>query len=204
MLKGAQLFTVWHPVPHRLTRDLDLLGYGSCEVADLIAVFQDLCTVDTFDDGLVFDPSTVIGESIRLEDVYAGVRISFQGWIGNARIPMQVDVGVGDSLATPPVEIEFPCLLDMTRPRLRANRMESTVAEKFDALLTLGILNSRMKDYFDLWFLSTNFSLDGALLTASIQATCGRRQHLLRTTPPVGLTETFWSDPSCQAVWNAF
>jgi hypothetical protein len=117
---------------------------------------------------------------------------------------MQVDVGFGDSLAAPPVEVEFPPLLGMAPPLLRAYRMETTVAEKFDALLSLGILNSRMKDYFDLWFLSKNFAFDGAPLAASIQSTCARRGHTIEPAAPVGLTEEFWNDDSRQAVWNAF
>ncbi len=204
VLKGAQLFTVWHPVPHRITRDLDLLGFGSCEVADLVAVFRDLCTAVVDDDGLVFDPASVSGEPIRAEELYVGVRVSFLGKIGGARIPMQVDVGFGDGLAAPPVEISFPSLLGMPPPLLRAYRMETTVAEKFDAVLSLGILNSRMKDYFDLWFLSKHFAFDGAQLAASIQATCTRRGHVLQPSAPVGLTEEFWNDTSRQAVWNAF
>lgn len=204
VLKGAQLFTLWHPVPHRITRDLDLLGFGSCEVADLVAVFRDLCTAVVDDDGLIFDSASVTGEPIRAEELYVGVRVSFLGNIGGARIPMQVDVGFGDSLAAPPVEVEFPSLLGMPAPLLRAYRMETTVAEKFDAVLSLGILNSRMKDYFDLWFLSKNFAFDGAQLAASIQSTCARRGHVLYPSAPVGLTEEFWNDASRQAVWNAF
>ena len=204
VLKGAQLFTIWHPIPHRITRDLDLLGFGSCEVADLIAVFRDLCTIVVDDDGLVFDPATVTGEPIRAEELYVGVRISFLGKIGGARVPMQVDVGFGDSLAAPPVEIAFPSLLEMPEPLLRAYRMETTVAEKFDAVLSLGILNSRMKDYFDLWFLSKNFSFDGAQLADSIKSTCARRGHTIEPSAPVGLTGDFWNDTSRQAVGNAF
>src|SRR6187397_2744834 len=117
---------------------------------------------------------------------------------------MQVDVGFGDSLAAPPVEIAFPSLLEMPQPLLRAYRMETTVAEKFDAVLSLGILNSRMKDYFDLWFLSKNFAFDGAQLTGSIKSTCARRGHIIEPSAPVGLTEEFWNDTSRQAVWNAF
>ena len=140
-------------------------------MADLIAVFRDLCTAVVEDDGLVFDPASVAGESIRAEELYVGVRVSFLGKIGGARIPMQVDVGFGDSLAAPAVEISFPSLLGMPPPLLRAYRMETTVAEKFDAMLSLGFLNSRMKDYFDIWFLSKHFAFNGAQLAASIQAT---------------------------------
>ena len=173
-------------------------------MADLVAVFRDLCTAVVDDDGLVFDPASVIGEPIRAEELYVGVRISFLGNIGGARIPIQVDVGFGDSLAAPPVEISFPSLLGMPSPLLRAYRMETTVAEKFDALLSLGILNSRMKDYFDLWFLSKKFAFDGVQLSASIQSTCARRGHSLEPSAPVGLTEEFWNETSRQAVWNAF
>lgn len=131
-------------------------------------------------------------------------RVSFLGRIGGARIPIQVDVGFGDSSSSPPVEIEFPSLLEMPLPLLRAYRMETTVAEKFDAMLSLGILNSRMKDYFDLWFLSRHFAFDGSQLADSIKTTCTGRGHFLPPSPPVGLTEEFWNDTSRQNIWNAF
>jgi hypothetical protein len=204
VLKGAQLFNVWHHVAHRATRDLDLLGFGNCAVDDLVIAFREICTVKVGDDGIIFDPTTVLGKPIRAEDLYVGVRLVFIGKIENSRIHMQVDVGFGDNLAIEPVEISFPSLLDMPLPKLRGYRMETSISEKYQALVSLGILNSRMKDYFDFWFLGHQFHFDGQELSSSIKATCTRRGRTFSGEIPIGLTEAFWQDSSRQATWLSF
>lgn len=204
ILKGAQLFTVWHQVSHRATRDLDLLGFGSCAVDDLVTVFREICSAQVDDDGIIFDPASVIGKPIRAEDLYVGVRLVFLGRIENSRIHMQVDIGFGDNLAIEPVEISFPSLLNMPLPKLRGYRMETSISEKYQALVSLGILNSRMKDYFDFWFLGHHFPFDGQELSSSINATCTRRGRTFSDENPIGLTDAFWQNLACQATWLSF
>lgn len=204
ILKGAQLFTVWHHVPHRATRDLDLLGFGSCAIDDMVSVFREICSAKVDDDGIIFDPASVTGKPIRAEDLYVGVRIVFLGRIENSRIHMQVDIGFGDSLVIDPEEISFPSLLDMPLPKLRGYRMETSISEKYQALVSLGILNSRMKDYFDFWFLGHHFSFDGQDLSSSINATCTRKGRIFSDEIPIGLTEAFWKDNTRQAAWLSF
>ncbi len=204
VLKGAMLFVLWKETPHRVTRDLDLLGFGESSTEELEKVFGEICSQAVPDDGVIFDSKSVTAEPIRAQELYVGVRVDVRGKIGNARTPIQIDVGFGDATAVDPVEVEFPTLLDMPAPKVRAYRMESSLAEKYEATVTLGIANSRMKDYFDFWFLGKHFDFDGQELVDSIRATFKRRGKVLPVEIPLGLSETFASDASRQAVWKAF
>lgn len=204
VLKGAMLFALWKETPHRVTRDLDLLGFGESSTEELQKVFAEICAQTVPDDGVIFDPKSVKAEPIRAQEFYVGVRVDVQGKIGNARTPIQIDVGFGDATAVDPVDVEFPTILDMPAPKVRAYRMESALAEKYEATVTLGIANTRMKDYFDFWFLGTNFDFDGQELADSIRATFERRGKVLPAETPLGLSDAFAKDASRQAVWKAF
>ena len=138
VLKGAMLFALWKETPHRVTRDLDLLGFGESSTEELQKVFGEICSQAVPDDGVIFDPASVKAEPIRAQELYVGVRVDVQGKIGNARTPIQIDVGFGDATAVDPVDVDFPTLLDMPAPKVRAYRMESALAEKYEAAVTLG------------------------------------------------------------------
>lgn len=204
ILKGAMLFTAWQHVPHRVTKDVDLLGFGDSSPEALKAVFAEICVEPVDDDGVVFDPASIEAEPIRAEEEYVGVRLTFQGLLGTARLNVQVDVGFGDGFAVEPVMLQIPSLVGMPAPEVRAYRMETSISEKFEASVNLGLLNTRMKDYFDLWHLARNFAFDGQSISESIQATFKRRNTPLPTAAPVGMTEEFWSDAKRQALWLAF
>ena len=204
ILKGAMLFAVWDSALHRATRDLDLLGFGQPTPERLTEVFRELCGIEVEADGVVYDPRSVTCEDIRAQDEYAGIRVKLRATIGNAVVPVQVDVGFGDALPVAPEEITFPVLLDMTAPKLRAYARETVVAEKLEAIVKLGMLNSRFKDYFDLHYLAQRFPFDGELLAKSIAATFERRGTALPTGLPAGLTPTFSSDPAKIRGWQAF
>lgn len=204
VLKGALLFALWREAPHRITRDLDLLGFGESSVGGLEQVFREICAVDAPSDGVVFLADTVKAEPIRAHELYVGVRLTLTAMIGNARTYLQADVGFGDATAADPVETEFPSLLDLPSAKIRAYRMETAIAEKYQAAVSLSLLNSRMKDFFDLYFLASHFAFDGQRLTDSIRATFLRRGAALPTRAPPGFTAEFWNDPGRQAVWKAF
>lgn len=204
VLKGAMLFVIWNETPHRITRDLDLLGFGGSSPEELRKVFGDICAQAVPDDGVIFDPTSVKVEPIRAQELYVGVRVNLQARIDNARTPVQIDVGYGDAIAVDPVDVEFPTLLNMPAPKVRAYRMETALAEKYSAVVTLGITNSRMKDYFDFWFLGKHFDFDGQVLASSIYATLKKRGKGIPTEPPIGFTEVFSSDVSRMAVWKSF
>ena len=204
VLKGAMLFALWEPGLHRVTRDLDLLGFGSPAPERLADIFRELCRLEVEADGVEFDARSVVCEDIRVQDEYAGIRVKLRATIGKAVLPLQVDVGFGDALPVAPEEIIFPVLLGMAAPSLRAYARETVVAEKLEAMVKLGMLNTRFKDYFDLHYLAQKFPFDGALLTKSIAGTFVRRGTAFPEGLPVGLTPAFATDPAKMRGWLAF
>jgi predicted nucleotidyltransferase component of viral defense system len=168
-LKGAMLFRIWSPTLHRPTKDLDLLGTGAPDIARLEGVFRELCAVAMEDDdGVTFDAKSVRAARIKEDAEYEGVRVTLTGHIGTARLDLQVDVGFGDAVTPAATVVEFPTLLGAPPPKLRAYPRESVVAEKLEAMVHLGVTNSRMKDFFDVWFLSQTFAFDGTVVSAAI------------------------------------
>lgn len=162
ILKGAMLFTIWSKHPHRATKDLDLLGSGSPDLERLAGVFRDVCVASVEDDGVSFEPRSVEARRIKEDAEYEGVRVTLVGKLGSAQLAVQIDVGFGDSVVPPPTTVEFPTLLPFPGPVIRAYAKETVVAEKVHAMVDLGMANTRMKDFFDLWFLSREFEFEGA------------------------------------------
>ncbi len=204
VVKGALLFSLWQGSPHRATRDLDLLGYGSSDVGWLHDVFRDLCRMPGEDDGLTFVEDTVRGAPIREDQEYGGIRIHLLALLGKTRIPVQVDIGFGDVITPAPSDVTFPTLLDLPAPRVRAYPRETVVAEKFEAMARLGMANTRMKDFYDLWILAQQFAFDGALLSRAMDATFSRRGTPLPSGVPMALSPEFYEDGAKQAQWKAF
>jgi hypothetical protein len=203
ILKGAMLLYAWSPYPFRATQDVDLLGRGEITAEQLGAVFRGLCTAAVVDDGLVFQADSVRVGLIRQEDEYGGFRVKLQARLTSARIDLQVDVGVGDAVARPAL-IDYPTLLDFPAPRLRAYSRETSVAEKFHAMVDHGLENSRMKDFFDVWVLSREFAFEGAALTAAIAATFDRRGTAIPEGTPAAFTAEFTADGAKAKQWKAF
>lgn len=204
LLKGALLFTLWYDMPHRATRDADLLGFGASDLESVAQVFREIAAV-AVDDGIVFDPASVTVEEIRKEAGYGGVRVVIAGELAMARCKTQIDVGFGDAVTPGPVDSVYPVLLnDLPAPRLRAYPTYTVVAEKLHAIALLGMTNSRVKDYFDLSVLLERETLDADLLAQAIKATFERRGMAVPTELPVGLTDEFAQDASRQALWQAF
>ncbi len=204
VLKGAMLFHLWTAAPHRPTRDVDLLGRGTPDLERLEQVFRAVCAVTVEDDGLDFAPDSVAAERIKDDADYEGVRVMLDARLGSARIRLQIDVGFGDAVVPPPEPAEFPVLLDQPAPRLRVYRRETVVAEKLQALVDLGLANSRMKDFFDLRFLAATFDFAGPELARAIEATFARRNTPVPRDVPTGLTDEFAADATKQTQWRAF
>lgn len=204
LLKGALLFQLWHELPHRPTRDADLLGFGDDDIESLVAVFRDVCVV-ACDDGMMFDAESVRGSVIRKQAGYHGARIGIRAMLDGAVLALQVDVGFGDVVTPEALAVTYPVLLeDQPAPRLRAYPRYTVCAEKLQALCLLGMANSRLKDYFDLWVLLREGVLDSTLLARAIAATFARRGTALPTDWPVGLTALFAADAGKQRQWQAF
>lgn len=204
LLKGALLFDLWFDVPHRPTHDADLLGFGSPEISHLEEVFRNISRIEV-EDGIVFQPDSVKGAEIRKEANYAGVRITLIGLLDSARCPVQVDVGFGDAVVPGPDDVSYPIILTgLPEPQLRAYPRCTVVAEKLEALTSLGMLNSRMKDFFDLWVLAKHSDFDGALLSRAIAATFERRRTAFPEGMSIGLSDEFINDDQKNKQWLAF
>jgi hypothetical protein len=204
LLKGALLFSLWYDQPHRPTRDVDLLGFGPDDVETAVAAFREISQI-TVEDGILFDPASVKGSVIRKEAGYGGVRIDLRATLAGARIALQVDIGFGDAVTPAPEPVRYPVLLDgLPAPLLRAYPKYTVVAEKLHAICLLGMANSRMKDYFDLWTLLTEEELAPKELNRAVQATFARRQLTMLSDLPIGLSDAFAQDPIKQRQWAAF
>ena len=204
VLKGAMLFLVWTGQAHRPTKDLDLLGSGDPSQERFLAIFQEICVQSVENDGLVFDPATVRVEPIKEDQEYEGWRVLTVATLERARIRLQIDIGFGDAVIPVPSTVEFPTLLEFAAPVLRAYSRDTVVAEKYQAMVSLGIANSRMKDFFDLWVLACGFTFDGRTLSAAIQATFERRKTVLPVEVPLAWTPKFHDDPSKKLQWQGF
>ena len=204
VLKGAALFTIWTGRAHRATRDLDLLGFGDGSEARLRRVFEEVLRLDVPDDGVTFDIGSLDVGPIREDQEYGGVRIVLVAKIVNAKVRLQVDVGLGDAVTPAPEVVDFPPLLDFPAPRLRAYPRETVVAEKLEAMVKLGMANSRMKDFFDIVVLSQMFGFDGDVLIRAIRATFERRGTAVPADLPRALTSEFANDEMKRREWSAF
>lgn len=204
LLKGALLFDLWFDVPHRPTHDADFLGFGSAEIPHIESLFREVCQIEG-NDGIIFQAESVKADEIRKEANYAGVRVTLMGLLDGARCPVQLDIGFGDAVVPGPDEVLYPIILgDMVEPHLRVYPRYTVVAEKLEALTSLGMLNSRMKDYFDLWILARHSDFDGAVLSTAIRATFERRRTAIPSGVPIGLTNEFTLDAQKEKQWQAF
>ncbi len=204
LLKGAMLFAAWTKVPHRATRDLDLLGHGTPELPRLVGIFQEIAAQTVEPDGVTFDVGSVQAARIREDQIYQGVRVTMTATLATARINVQVDIGFGDAVHPGPVELTYPSLLGLPATRLRAYPRETVVAEKFQAMVSLGELNSRMKDFYDLFVLARQFEFDAISLAGAVRATFARRTTDLPEREPIALRMEFAERKDKQVQWSAF
>lgn len=204
LLKGALLFDLWFDVPHRPTHDADFLGFGSAEIPHIEEIFRDICRIEV-EDGIAFQPDTVKAAEIRKEANYAGVRVTLLGMLDSARCAVQIDIGFGDAVVPGPDEVHYPVILgEMPGPHLHVYPRYTVVAEKLEALTSLGMLNSRMKDYFDLWILAKHSDFDGQILSRAVAATFERRRTAVPTGVPIGLSDEFINDAQKGKQWQGF
>jgi hypothetical protein len=204
VLKGASLFALWGGSLYRPTRDLDFTGYGIRTLEEAIAGIREILATPVEEDGLRFRPETLSGEPIRDDAEYHGFRIRFQGNLGKSRIPMQIDIGLGNSIEPPPRDEDYPTLLGDAKPRIRSYPQEAVVAEKLHALVILGERNSRLKDFYDLCVLARQFPFQSERLSRAITATFRRRNTALEGPPPEGLAPRFYAEPARANQWRAY
>lgn len=202
-LKGATLLRVWSESTLRPTRDVDLLGFGPPDVDSVASTVREICDVSVPDDGITFRPGTIVATRIKDDAEYEGVRVRLRAELDAAKIPVQIDVGFGD--AVEPREDQYPVLLEgLPTPNLRVYPREAVIAEKVQAMVDLGLANSRMKDFWDVDQLTRTFTFGGAEMLAAVRATFERRRTLVPDHPPVCLTAAFSGDANKRKQWTAF
>lgn len=204
VLKGALLFTVWQILDRRTTLDIDLLARYDNQVASIEAVIRHVCDVSVEPDGLIFDANTVQGRKIKEDADYEGVRVKFVGFLERSHIPMQIDVGFGDIVYPKTKAIDYPVILDFPRPHLKGYPAESVISEKFEAMIKLGLLNSRMKDFYDIWLMLHQFDFDGADLAEALRKTFNHRKTDLPKGQPLFAEEIYDEKSDRQALWKMF
>ncbi|MBD3237905.1 MAG: nucleotidyl transferase AbiEii/AbiGii toxin family protein, partial [Candidatus Eisenbacteria bacterium] len=205
LLKGAGLLAVWLRDPYRTTRDIDLLAFGPSGEQAARGLIEEILSVTCPEDGLRFDVPRVAIEPIRAHAEYVGQRVRLMAYLERTEVLLQVDIGIGDSVGPPTEEIEFPVMLpDLPVPRLRAYPREASVAEKFEAMVTLGARNSRMKDFHDIWALSGAFAFEGSRLRLAVAKCFGRRDVPSDAETPLALTADFYARSEAQKGWRAY
>lgn len=204
LLKGAALMLAWLGENIRPTKDIDLLGPAELTGGRLATVFTEIVSVPCKADGLHFDSSKISIHPIREERVYGGMRVMLAAHLGAVRIPLQVDIGQGDSVVPAPCTLEYPSMLSLPRPRLKAYCRETVIAEKCHAMVELASANSRMKDFFDVYCLAMAQEFDGESLRKACAATFQRRRTAPPAQPPVALTSAFSEDTDKRRQWSAF
>ncbi len=204
ILKGALMLRVWCALDSRPTMDIDLMGRASNDAVAIVEQIKDILSVKVEPDGVIFEQDSVQAERIAKDAKYEGVRIRFRGSLDSARINMQVDIGFGDVVVPEPEKTELPAMLNFPSPRLLSYSRESAIAEKFEAMIKLRELNSRMKDFYDIWLLSRQFDFDGRTLAEAIQKTFEHRSTELPTDPPVAFSSGFSGDQNKNRQWQAF
>lgn len=204
ILKGALMFTVWQVPERRTTLDIDFSARYDNQVTSIERMIKDVCKVSVAADGLIFDPQTIKGRKIRENVDYEGVRIKFTGFLERSRIAMQIDVAFGDVIYPKPRAIDYPVILDFPKPHLKGYPAESVVSEKFETMVKLGLLNSRMKDFYDIWLMMRRFDFNGSKLSEALKRTFDHRKTLLPKHRPL-FTEEIYDDKSDrQILWKAF
>jgi predicted nucleotidyltransferase component of viral defense system len=204
VLKGAMLLRLWADQPYRSTLDLDLLAYGSSDTESVRRDIASICNTDVDDDGIKFDSSSIAIEPIRAQDEYSGVRVVFGARLGTIQEQLQVDIGFGDAVWPQAEEMEYPAVLGDPAALIRAYRPETVIAEKLEAIVSLGIRNSRIKDFFDIDYLARTEHFDRPALIEAVRRTFQRRATPIPAEPPIGLTPEFWTQPGRDAQVRAF
>ena len=192
ILKGGLVFHIWEISLRRPTKDIDFRGYLDNSRENILQVIKDVIAIPFSEDGIVFDPDSIVVEETQIDADYDGIRASFLGHLGRSRIPMQIDIGFSDEIASKAELVEYPVLLNnMKGAQLKGYPKESVISEKFHAMVVLGELNSRLKDYYDIWLISEMFEFDDQMLQKAIEKTFTKRQTEIPNEKPVGLTIEF-------------
>jgi predicted nucleotidyltransferase component of viral defense system len=203
VLKGALMLMAWRVPVSRPTRDIDLLGRMKNDMDVVASSMRDACGQEVEPDGMVFDSESVETARIAEEADYEGVRVRLLGALGKARVSMQIDVAFGDTVSPAARMTDYPTILDFPVPRLHGYSRESTIAEKFHAMVRREALNSRVRDFYDIWLLSRQFDFDGGVLSTAVKRTFANRRTEVPASP-VAFGPAFGEQDDKAAMWSAY
>lgn len=203
VLKGGMLVTVWLEDDNRVTRDADFLGYGNADPDQLVMDFRQIMAMEG-EDGLIFDIDALSASIIREDMEYGGVRLKTAAYLERTRIPVTIDIGFGDAVADATQRLDYPTLLDLPAPQVRSYPPATVIAEKFQAMVALGVLNGRMKDYYDLWAIPRAINIANDDLDAALRATFDRRGTAIPQERPPGLSSEMSENAAKQRQWRAY
>jgi predicted nucleotidyltransferase component of viral defense system len=204
ILKGGLMLKAWYGVEARPTKDIDMLARVNNSIDNLKNIASEIISVNVPNDGIVFDPSTIIGQEIRKDAEYQGVRIILKGSFDKIPVLIQIDFGFGDIVSPKPNWIDYPQLLNFGSPHLQVYTPETLIAEKYHAIVYLGEFNTRMKDFYDIYLLAQNNTFNGEVLSAAIAATFLNRSTIIPNSPPIALSESFYHNQEKIKAWKAF
>jgi hypothetical protein len=204
ILKGAFSFELWGEEFYRPTRDADFLGFFEPSADEIRRVFMQICRQDVEPDGLVFDPDSVSAEAIRGQNILGGLRVQLMAYLGRIRIRLQFDICIGERLASKPGRVRFPAILSFPAPFISVYPKEMTIADKFHALCKLGMLNSRVKDHYDIFQLSGHFVFKGTDLKNGILTVFREEKSAIPSGIPDALSDAFGQLPDKRMLWRQF
>ena len=201
-LKGAALFRAWTEDDLRQTRDVDFLADGSVDPA-IRAAMETICAIPCPEDGVIFDAETIRIQEIQRGRPEGGLRARIQGHLGNIRLALQVDIGFGDIITPAREQEDYPTLLDLPTPRIWTYPRETLVAEKFEAMVSLGVDNSRVTDLWDIALVARRFAFDGETLQTAVAATFRQRHTSLGDEWPEALLPAYYEDTLRTERWRS-
>ncbi len=204
ILKGALMFAVWDLSYSRATRDIDLLGYTKNTPENVNKIIKEICSIENDEDGIKFIIDSITSKAIKKDSEYSGVRSTFFAEIAKAKVRIQIDIGFNDIVHPKPISVQYPTLLGMISPEIYSYTPETLIAEKVHAIFYHAVKNSRIKDYFDVWYLSHQFEFDGQELTAAIHKTFAKRETNLPKINDYLLSKEYENDSIKQKQWTAF
>lgn len=204
ILKGALMFTVWQVPERRTTLDIDFATHFDNKIASIERVIKNVCKLPVVPDGLIYDVETIKGYKIKEDAQYEGVRIKFRAFLERTRITMQIDVGFGDIIYPKAKLINYPVILNFPEPHLKVYSAESVISEKFEAMVKFSLLNSRMKDYYDIWLMMRKFDFKGSKLVEALKRTFQHRKTSLPQGKPLFAEEIYDDRSDRQTLWKAF
>lgn len=202
-LKGGLMLMVWDPMSHRATVDIDLLAKTFNSIANLQKIINDICAIEVIPDGLKFMPETLKLSESQLEAEYRGVSAAFSAQLFTAKLPIRIDFGFSDTILPHPAKVKYPTLLDFPAPELKGYTPQTSIAEKFESIIRLGFVNTRMKDFYDIWLLTQQFDFDKNELKEIIYQVLANRGTVFEATP-IAFLESFYDNSTKKDKWNAF